>query len=237
MNVLRCPRVVFAGSLAVASLLGGAQRLPTTEPTWSRTLELASLAALPARIARPFREPVALVRGEVRGSAGNCAALLAARVEGASPAGDRDLAIERDEGAKCIVLEQLTHARGASGGTLASFDLRTAKAAQLPPTLAVPFGKRDAARAQAAEARDQTLRDYLPDVAVQADEGALVLKGDTWETRVEVLAQGDFDGSGRDELLLAAHDKATEGTFESTRLLLVARRGGDGALTTLKRLQ
>ena len=233
MNVLRCPRFVLAGSLALASLLACAQRLPTTAPTWSRTLELASLAALPARIARPFREPVDLVRGEVHSSAGNCAALLAARAEGASPADDRDLAIERDEGAKCIVLEQLSHARGA----LASFDLRTAKAAQLPPTLAVPFGKRDDARAQAAEARGQTLRDYLPDVVVQAGEDALVLEGDTWETRVMALARGDFDGSGRDELLLAAHDKTTEGTFESTRLLLVARRGGDGALTTLKRLQ
>jgi hypothetical protein len=237
MNVLRCPRFVLAGSLVLASLLACAQRLPPTAPTWSRTLELASLAALPARIARPFREPIDLVRGEAHSSAGNCAALLAARAENASPADDRDLAIERDEGAKCIVLEQLSHARGAPGGALDGFDLRTARAAQLPPTLAVPFGKRDDARAQAAEARGQTLRDYLPDVVVQAGEGALVLKGDTWETRAEALARGDFDGSGRDELLLAAHDKATEGTFESTRLLLVARRGGDGALTTLKRLQ
>ncbi len=237
MNVLRCPQLVLAGSLALASLLACAQRVPAAVPTWSPVLELDSLATLPARFARPFREPVDLVRGEARSSAGNCPALLAARAQGASPADDRDLAIERDEGARCIALEQLSHARGAPAGSLAGFELRTAKAAQLPPTLAVPFGKRDDARAQAAEARGQTLRDYLPDVVVQAGDGALLLKGDTWETRVEVLARGDFDGGGREELLLAAHDKATEGTFESTRLLLVARRGNGGALTTLKRLQ
>jgi hypothetical protein len=237
MNVLRCPQLVLAGALALASLLACAQRAPAVAPTWSPALELDSLAALPARFARPFREPVELIRGEVRSSAANCPALLAARAQGASPAGDRDLAIERDEGARCIVLEQLSHARGAPPGPLAGFELRTAKAAQLPPTLAVPFGKRDDARAQAAEARGQTLRDYLPDVAVQASGAGLLLKGDTWETRVEVLARGNFDGSGREELLLAAHDKATEGTFESTRLLLVARRVDDGALTTLQRLQ
>ncbi len=236
MNASRCPQVVLAGSLVLASLWACAQRLPATAPTWSPVLELASLAAIPARFERPFHEPVDLIKGEVRSNAANCPALLAARAQGASPADDRDLAIERDEGARCIALQQLSHARGAPAGALAGFDLGTAKAAQLPPTLAVPFGKRDDARAQAAEGRGQTLRDYLPDAVVQAGAGALAIKGDTWETRVEVLARGDFDGSGREELLLAAHDKATEGTFESTRLLLVARRD-DGALTTLKRLQ
>ncbi len=236
MNASRCPQVVLVGALALVSLLACAQRLPATAPTWSPVLELASLAAIPTRFARPFREPVDLIKGDVRSSASNCIALLAARTQGASPADDRDLAIERDEGARCIALQQLSHARGAPAGTLAGFNLGSANAAQLPPTLAVPFGKRDDARAQAAEARGQTLRDYLPDAVVQASGDALVIKGDTWQTRVEVLARGDFDGSGREELLLAAHDKATEGTFESTRLLLVARRE-DGALTTLRRLQ
>jgi hypothetical protein len=133
-------------------------------------------------------------------------------------------------------LAQLSQARVPSAGALA-FDLRTATAAQLPPTLATPFGKRDDQATRAAEDKGQTLKDYKPDVTVQAKGGELVLKGDTWESRVEVLARADFDGSGRDEMLLAAHDKATEGSFESTRLLLVARRAGGSALTTLKRLQ
>lgn len=162
---------------------------------------------------------------------------MAARARGASPAGDRDLAIERDERAKCIALAQLSHARAPATEGLAGFDLRSATAAQLPPTLATPFGKRDDQAAVAAEAKGQTLKDYKPGVVVKAADGMLVLKGDTWECRVQMLARGDFDGSGRDEMLLAAHDTATAGTFDSTRLLLVARRAGGGPLTTLKRLQ
>lgn len=237
MNPLRRLPLTLASALSLASLCACAQRVPVAAaPTWSPTLELASLAALPARLDRPFAEPVDMIKGDAHESAGNCTALMAARAHGASPAGDRDLAIERDEGAKCIALAQLSHARAPSAGAR-DFDLRTATAAQLPPTLATPFGKRDDQAARAAEDKGQTLKDYKPDVTVQAEGGELVLKGDTWESRVEVLARGDFDGSGRDEMLLAAHDKATEGTFESTRLLLVARRAGGGALTTLKRLQ
>ncbi len=236
MNAVRRPPLVVAVSLVLASLWACAQRPPAAAPTWSSALELRSLAELPARFARPFREPVDLVKDSVHSSVGTCAALLAARGQGASPASDRDLAIEREEGATCIALEQLSHARGGTGA-LAPFDLRGATTAQLPPTLAVPFGKRDDQRAQAAEARGQALADYLPGVSVRSLDGVLVLKGDAWETRVEVLARADFDASGRDEMLLAAHDKATEGTFESTRLLLVARRTDGGALSTVRRLQ
>lgn len=236
MNAIRHPPLAVAVCLALASLWACAQRPPAAVPTWSTALELRSLAELPARFARPLREPVDLVKGDVHTSVGTCAALLAARGQGASPASDRDLAIEREEGATCTALEQLSHARAASGA-LAPFELRGATAAQLPPTLAVPFGKRDDQLAQAAEARGQTLADYLPGVTVRSQDGVLVLKADTWETRVEVLARADFDATGRDELLLAAHDKATEGTFESTRLLLVARRSDGGGLSTVRRLQ
>jgi hypothetical protein len=118
-----------------------------------------------------------------------------------------------------------------------AFTLRAATLADLPPTLAAPFGKRDDELARAAESRGQTLRDYRPGVLAQAHDGMLVLKGDTWESSVEVLARGDFDASGFEEILLAAHDRATEGTFESTRVLLLTRRGDGGPLSTLKRLQ
>jgi hypothetical protein len=235
MNPVRRPPLAVAVSLALASLWACAQRAPAAEPTWSSALELRSLADLPARFARPFREPVDLVKGDVHGSVGNCAGLLAARGQGDSPASDRDLAIEREEGATCTALEQLSHARAVPGAR-APFELRGAAPAQLPPTLAVPFGKRDDQRAQAAEARGESLADYLPGVAVRSKDGMLVIASDAWATRVEVLARADFDASGRDEMLLAAHDRATEGTFESTRLLLVVRRA-DGALRTVRRLQ
>ena len=237
MILRRCLSIMLSASLALASLCACAQRGRAAAPTWSPRLELGSLAALPARLERPFQEPVDLVKGDAHVTAGNCAALLAARAQGASPAGDRDLAIARDEGAKCIALAKLSRARAPAAESLAGFDLRTATAAQLPAMLATPFGKRDDRGARAAEDRGQTLKDYKPEVAVQFASGMLVLKGDTWECRVEVLARGDFDGSGRDEMLLAAHDQATEGSFESTRLLLVARRAGDGTLVTLERLQ
>ena len=225
-----------AGSRAMA-LPASASASAVTAVTWSPALELPSLAALTARFARPFPEAVDLVKGGVHLAASTCAQLLAARGQGASPAGDRELAIERDEGAKCIALDQLSRARAAQTSHLAGFALRAATPRQLPPMLATPFSKRDDERARVAEAQGQTLADYRPGVVVRAQDGALLLSGDTWESRIEILARGDFDGGGAEQILVAAHDKATEGRFESTRVLLLTRRVEGGALSTLKRLQ
>lgn len=219
-----------------------APEVPASAPaafavTWAPAMELPSLAGLPARFARAFPEDVQLVRHGDHVVASSCAILLAARADGASPADDRDLAIERDEGARCIVLDQLARARPARVSHLAGFALPAETLADLPPTFATPFGKRDDALARAAQEQERTLADYRPGTTAHAEDGMLVLRGDTWQARLEVLARGDFDGGGLEELLVAAHDTATQGTFDSTRLLLVTRERDGGPLVTLKRLQ
>ncbi|MET0383795.1 MAG: hypothetical protein ABW032_10285 [Burkholderiaceae bacterium] len=206
-------------------------------PTWSPSLELPSLEALPSRWARPFAERIDLIRRGGRLTASDCKELLAARAGGASPLGDRALGIERDEGAKCIALEQLSRVRPARSSHLAGFALPEAALADLPPTFATPFARQDDEDARAAEAQGRTLADVRPGIVARSQDGLLVLRGDTWQTQMEVLARGDFDGGGVEELLIAAHDTAIEGTYDSTRLLLVTRGPEGRRLRTLKRLQ
>lgn len=205
--------------------------------SWSSALALDSLSAVPARLTRPFAEKVDLTKDGKHLVAEDCPALLDDVMHGATPADDRALALGRAEGARCLVLQQLAHARPARASYLSSFVLRRAKTAELPPTFAAVLGKRDEKAAQDAESAGKSLRDHVPGLAAKAEGDALVLSTDTWQTRLEVLARGDFDGSGVEELLVAANDTAVEGDFDSTRLLLVTRARAGAPITTVKRLQ
>ena len=233
MLVVCCASVAGTASAANEAAVG---RYPVS---WSAVLDLPSLADLDARLTRPFTEPVELSRAGLVTQAANCRDLLALRAQGyQAEGGERGYALERYEGGRCLTLSHLQTAHPARMSYLDQFRLDASALGVLPPTIATSFSTLEAVAEHQAESRGESLSRYQPGLQTRTEgDVLLVISSDVWESRVEIYARGDFDGDALEDLLVAVNETATQGTFESTKLLLLTRKRPRGLLQTLERLQ
>lgn len=232
-------RFIAAFVALTAATLASAETPPAGQHpvTWSAALGLASLADIGARLAKPFGEPIGLsLKGHAQ-QAANCLDLLKLRKAGYGAEGDRGYALERYEGARCLALTLLKKARPARVSHLEQFQLNPSVLSALPPSLATTFSAIEDAAGRQAESAGKSLGQYRPGLNVRQEGDVLVVSSDTWESRIEPYARGDFDGDGVEDLLVAVGETATQGTFDSTKLLLLTRKNPQGPLRTVKQLQ
>lgn len=205
--------------------------------TWSAVLNLPVLSDLEARLARRFVEPVEVTMQGKGAQATNCIELLDLRAKGYGGEGDRGFALERDEGARCLALSLLRQARPAQVSYLAKFRLDASVIRRLPPTVATSFSSIEDDAARHAESEGKSLVRFQRGLKARKEGDVLVITADAWESRIVIYAQGDFDGDGVDDLLVAVGERATAGTFDSTKLLLMTRKHPEGMLHTIRQLQ
>ena len=62
------------------------------------------------------------------------------------------------------------------------------------------------------------------------DADVLVVEGRTWEARLEIYGRGDFDADAVEDLLVKVSGSMKEGTYQSTRLLMLSRTSDDAVL-------
>lgn len=60
---------------------------------------------------------------------------------------------------------------------------------------------------------------------VVTNEHSLTIESDDWNYQFEILASGDFNRDGGEDLLVLFHDDAKTGTYDSTSPLLLTRDG------------
>lgn len=159
------------------------------------------------------RTPVTLDVEGRRRSAASCQEYLALLEQGAEPATDADASVAL-EYAYCGLFRAVLRATPVRrsnfdsplGSTLyRHLDLTTVRTSLAP---SVPDGK-------------FTLESIFAEASVS--QHAVEIHTSDWDYTLRVLAAGDFDGDGREDLVVLFIDDAREGTFLITSTLILVR--------------
>lgn len=216
--------------------VGPASRFPVQ---WSPALGLDTLEHLDERLARTWEFPLEVSR--LQGSTGlqrefakieNCLSYFQLTRQGFQ---STPLKHQMLEGVVCHALQALKHAVPARRSFLAEFTVNDASVRKLPPDLALSISPDDQRRVQRAKT-DHLSWDNIDTIhrVIPHAEGSGLVEGDGWAMRLTILARGDFNQDGFEDLLLQTHGWLTEGTYERVRLLELTRKTPQGPLTVTK---
>ena len=207
---------------------------------WAPSLALASLSAVSARLVRPFADPfdvAALGPNGVpqQGTMASCTDYFAMRQKGFEPLAETDLAAMKVEGATCWALKALETAKPATGRPLRAFSLGQNALTRLPPVLGpMPSPTDTEIRTEATKA-GKSWSSVDPEAkVVPNDEWNAQVKGKDWTTDLHVLARGDLNGDGNDDLLIATLSTGSEGSWGEVRLRLLTSMPAAAVLVVAK---
>lgn len=199
----------------------------TIEARWTKSLAPATREDLEHRLAEPWGYSIDVYRSAPDGETSvavmnDCASYfeLSARGFEARPLYDQ-LAV----GADCRALRAVAEAAPSRTSHLRGFRLDQDSVEVLPPDLSLVISDEDADRVEAASADGKSWLELEPiDTVTSEGEAAILVEGEGWAVRVEVLAWGDFDGDGLEDVLVKLTGWLSEGSYRTTRLLALTRR-------------
>lgn len=169
-------------------------------------------------------------------TARNCRELLAALDAGLLFALDQDVPAANFEAVNCRAIALVGRAARPASSQVDGFKLDAANVARLPVEVATSPDAASSARLAAAAARGQSLPALFPDLIVRPNGATLLLAAGNWESRLHILARGDFDLDGRDDLLLSVIERTVDNRYENTKLFIVTRDGADQPLRVVRRV-
>ncbi|MFG5408505.1 hypothetical protein ABXN37_10825 [Piscinibacter sakaiensis] len=224
-----------AAAAPVAAASAAAAEPPRIGPgaiEWSQALQLPTLNDVPWRLGLGFEH---LSRIELDGrsrhaSARDCRELLAALDAGLLLSLEQDVPAANFEAANCRAIALIGRAGRATRSHVKDLRLDASSVPRLPTEVATAVDAAARARLAAATARRQALPSLFPDLGAAVQGASLVLSADDWESRLHVLARGDFDHDGQEDLLLSVIERTVDNRFENTKLFIVTRDGPDSSL-------
>ncbi len=212
---------------------------------WSPRLGLASLDELDRRLSEPIdavtvrryqsRRDLLLNRNAEVATIHDCKTYLDLRQQGFRSRSDMEERYLQSIGAECHAIAALREVSPAKSTHVASFRLDEAAVEVLPPSCGVVVSEDEIKKVRAAEIEGLSWDKY--DTALQTrmeDADVLVVEGRTWEARLEIFGRGDFDADAVEDLLVKVSGSMKEGTYQSTRLLMLSRTS-DGAVLKVSR--
>jgi hypothetical protein len=218
--------------LLVVWTLAAVWAQPVRPVVWSAKLQLQSLDGLPARLERPFPDPVRGRLAHQTATIANCDAYVAETHRGFRAASDRDQRRLQFLGADCRALELLQSARPSRRSALGETPLLPRF---LPPTLGFLPSEESHRRASVAQARGLSWKDTEPDLRVTSSTpDQTVIETPAGYVRLEWYARGDFNGDGIEDLLVRVASYAKQGTYARIRLVLLTRTAPDEILRVLR---
>jgi len=218
---------------------GGAYQPPAGALTWNPSLGLERHKEIGAELARalPADDQVSMRKDEDRQVARSCLDLLRLRAAGHEPATALDESPYLDRAVPCTALRALGKARPARVDYLAGFQLTAAARRYLPPDLEHSLSDDDASKVAAQSKAGKSWLDVNPTSQVQQADGQLTVRDESANVTVRILARGDLDGDGVQDLLVETNDAATEGTYRSARLYVLTRRSLGARLDVVEELK
>ena len=232
--------LVFGDGTGTATESGGEPPYPVW---WSPVLELDSLDDIDERLARAlWREtdegmPLIKIDGDKREdvTASSCVELIRFDEQGYFGAGSHDQWVQQYLLAQCRAIEWLRRARPAERSFLREFVLDEEAIHLLPAMVDISPSCDFLCRQNVANERRIPLGKFEPvfRVTVTSNE-EIEIRTLGAETDLSILARGDFNEDGLDDLLLLASTGATEGTWAGAEIYLVSREAPGAVLAVLE---
>lgn len=232
-----------AGSAAPASAAPVARVAPSRSgpgaAEWSKVLQLPTLKDVPWRLGLAFEtiNRIELDGRSRNATAQNCRELLAALDAGLLMSLSQDVPAANFEAVTCRAIALISRAGRATRSDVESLRLDAASVPRLPAEVATAVDAAGSARLAAASARQQPLSALFPDLRSRLQGDTLVLAAGNWESRLHLLARGDFDHDGQDDLLLSVIERTVDNRYENTKLFIVNRDAPDAPLRVVRQVQ
>jgi hypothetical protein len=185
-----------------------------------------------AQLDRKWEDRFTVTNGSQTTEVTSCRSLLdlADAYEPAAP----EFEIFQGRKARCRALSLVANAKPARNSLVRGFVLDDSAPARLPAGLAMNISPDDERRIAEATKRGQRWRDLeevklvsrtSPEEATYADE--------TSKQNLVLLAHGDFNGDGFEDLLVLSEGRLPEGSYEATRLFVVTQTATEQQLALL----
>jgi hypothetical protein len=226
--MLRSRRRQIARTTGLAVLWTGlafANPAPAEEPPypvwWSPVLELDSIEGIDARLERALWSgrddgmPLFKIEDDEREdvSAANCIELRLLVDKGFHGAGSHDYWVQQYLLAQCRAIELMKRARPAKRSFLRDFVLDEEAIHVLPAMVEASSSCDFVCRQRVANERPIPLSQFTPVFRVTVTSNQEIeIRTLAIETDLSILARGDFNDDGLDDLLLLTSSGATEGT-------------------------
>jgi hypothetical protein len=140
-----------------------------------------------------------------------------------------------DVGADRHALRAIGEAAPSPASHLAEFRLDEGSVDLLPPDLSLAVSDDEARRLESARSAGRTWSEFEPIGSVTVEgEAAILVEGDGWGVRVELLAWGDFDGDGLEDVLAKLGGWLTAGSYRTSRLVVLTRRDAGARLELVR---
>lgn len=248
-----CSMDIMERAIAPATSLTTQEKFQQANPVtlypiqWNSKLRLSSLADVDKRLTESFDDGPFNVRrfpsqedlvhkknAEVT-IITNCENYLDLTKRGFQSPTDMEWRVLLLRGAECYSLAALKTAAPARSTYLKSFRLDGSAPDFLPPSSGAVITPDDVRGVSAAEVKELSWKQYEPKMQIRHEEaGVLIVEGEGWRSQLEIYARGDFNEDGVEDLLLKKESIMKEGTYHSTRLLLLTRFREDVVLKVIR---
>ena len=216
----------LAASFAIAQ-----QRPPMSTPA----LGLGAKLPQPADLLRPFDTPLPLLLKTAadpqRIEAVHCADWLKHRAAAVGSDNDAAWRVVRFQTVPCEAIAVLGQARPAAQSALPDALARELGTATYPGAL-WPAPSAEAQRRQSAPGMTLARASGLARWKTATD-GTLTLSNKRWRVNLTLLARGDFDGDGWEDVAYRWQAEALQGSYADSRLVLLTRRAGQAGYTLI----
>ncbi len=209
---------------------------------WSDKLELESLDQVVARLRRAlwpdFPEGMKLYKtqgaGHITAQGRNCNSLRKLSQEGYYGSNSSDIGVQNYHLSVCRAIALLGQAQPAHTSHLRDFMLNTEAVRYLPPLVNLQASCHQVCQAYFANRRRVPLTEFEDIERIEvANEDSLIVWTLGWRVKMSLIARGDFNSDGMDDILLVSHGGATEGTMRGADLYVLTREKPAAVLRVL----
>ena len=215
---------------------------PSANVSWSAKLfelfapiaiDVKDSSSLNPQLDREWEDSFTVTNGSQTTNVTTCRSLLDL-ADGYEPAAP-EFEVFQGRKARCRALALVASARPPKDSFVRGFVLDGETPERLPAGFAMSISPDDERRIAYATQRGQRWRD-VEDVKLvsQASSDEARYADQTAEQILVILARGDFDGDGCEDVLLLGEGRLPEGSYEGTRVFLVTQTSAESPLTLLQ---
>jgi hypothetical protein len=158
--------------------------------------------------------------------------------KGFEPATDPDYIAFRGWQVVCRTIGRVVHAKPAKVNHLGTFEINDARLAELPALFSLTPSPEEYRRIQAAWAKGWSWRRWDKHVRVtERTRDGVRVESKFSNVLLRVLARGDIDGDGFEDVIVECRGGGQEGTWGATAAFVLTRRSAKGRLELIEMIE